>query len=64
MSKVATAPRGALLSAVLVSALLVSFFVVRSAYGSSTSAVRVVQTAKNPTLKKTVLVTRKGLTLY
>jgi predicted lipoprotein with Yx(FWY)xxD motif len=64
MSKVATASRGAALAALLSMALLVSFLVVRAAYGSSIAEVRVVQTAKNPTLKKTVLVTRKGLTLY
>ena len=63
MSKVATAPRSAALSALLFAALLVSFVVVRAASGSA-NGVRVVQTAKNPTLKKTVLVTRKGRTLY
>jgi predicted lipoprotein with Yx(FWY)xxD motif len=64
MSKIASASRAGVLSALLVMAFLVSFVAVRAAYGAPNAAVRVVQTAKNPTLKKTVLVTRKGLTLY
>ena len=64
MSKVATMPRRAVLPALLVTALLVSFFVVRAAHANANAGVRVVATTKNPTLKKTILVTRKGLTLY
>lgn len=64
MSKVATLHRGAVVWVLLTGALLVSFFVVRAASASTNAGVRVVQTAKNATLKKTVLVTRKGLTLY
>jgi hypothetical protein len=43
MTTVATASRGAVLAALLSMALLVSFLVVRAAYGSSNAAVRVVQ---------------------
>ena len=64
MSKVATVPRRAVLPALLVTALLVSFFVVRAAQANANAGIRIVATAKNPTLKKTILVTRKGLTLY
>jgi predicted lipoprotein with Yx(FWY)xxD motif len=65
MVKATTARSGALLvSALLAGALLVSFLVARSASASPSATVKVVQTAKNAQLKKTVLVTRKGLTLY
>jgi predicted lipoprotein with Yx(FWY)xxD motif len=65
MSKVATIRRGAVVWALLTIALLVSFLIVRDASSAGTNAgVRVVATTKNPTLKKTILVTRKGLTLY
>jgi predicted lipoprotein with Yx(FWY)xxD motif len=64
MSKVATIRRGAVVSALLTIALLISFFVVRAASASTNAGIRVVATAKNPTLKKTILVTPKGRTLY
>jgi predicted lipoprotein with Yx(FWY)xxD motif len=65
MAKATTARAGALLvSALLAGALLVSLLVVRSASAGPNAAVKVVQTTKNAKLRKTVLVTRKGLTLY
>jgi predicted lipoprotein with Yx(FWY)xxD motif len=64
MVKVATARGGAVLWALLFTAFLLSFFVVRAADASPSAGVRVVATAKNPTLKKTILGTRRGLTLY
>jgi predicted lipoprotein with Yx(FWY)xxD motif len=64
VSKVATFRRGAVVWLLLTGALLVSVFMVRAASASTNAGVRVVQTALNPTPKKTVLVNRKGLTLY
>lgn len=65
MARATTARRGAfLVSALLMGALLVSVLVVRSAAASPSATVKIVQTAKNAKLKKTVLVTRKGMTLY
>jgi predicted lipoprotein with Yx(FWY)xxD motif len=64
MSKVAPVRSTALLAVLATFLLLASFFVVRAASASPSAGVRVVASAKNPTLKKTILVNRKGLTLY
>ena len=61
MIKVATARGGALLWALLASALL-TIVLVATAHASSSMGV--VQSVKNPKLGKTVLVDRAGLTLY
>jgi len=61
MIKVATARGGALLWALLASALL-TIVLVATAHASSSMGV--VQSVKNPKLGKTVLVNRASLTLY
>jgi predicted lipoprotein with Yx(FWY)xxD motif len=64
MIKVAAARSGALPVAALVAALLAAFLVARSAQASPSARAHVVSTAKNPSLGKTLLVNRRGLTLY
>src|SRR5919198_6502984 len=55
--------RGLLLAAAFAAGLTVAFYAV-AAHGSATGSVRVVMTAKNKTLGRTILVNRRGLTLY
>lgn len=54
--------RGLLLAAAGVAGLVAAFAV--AAHGSSSGNVRVVMTAKNKTLGKTILVNLRGMTLY
>jgi len=63
MQKV-THVRIALSVAVIATGLLVGVYAARTGDAASTSKARVVGTAMNATLHKTVLVTRSGLTLY
>ena len=55
--------RGLLLAAAFAAGLTVALYAV-AAHGSATGSVRVVMTAKNKTLGRTILVNRRGLTLY
>jgi predicted lipoprotein with Yx(FWY)xxD motif len=64
MVKVARARGGALAVVALGAALLTAFLVARAAQASPTARAHVVSTAKNASLGKTVLVNRRGLTLY
>jgi predicted lipoprotein with Yx(FWY)xxD motif len=64
MHRTATRCAGALAAAALIVGLVAAFYVARSSGANGTSSLRVVMTAKNKTLGKTVLVNRKGLTLY
>jgi predicted lipoprotein with Yx(FWY)xxD motif len=61
MSRTTTLGRGVLLAAALVAGLLAAFYAVNA---SGAGGTRVVMTAKNKTLGKTILVNRQGLTLY
>lgn len=61
MNRTMTLGRGALLAAALLAGLLAAFYAV-NARGAGTT--RVVMTAKNSTLGKTIVVNRQGLTLY
>jgi predicted lipoprotein with Yx(FWY)xxD motif len=63
MQKLASLRGGLLLAAALVAGLLAAFYAARSGAGSQNN-VRVVMTAKNKALDKTILVNRKGLSLY
>jgi predicted lipoprotein with Yx(FWY)xxD motif len=61
MQRTTVVSRGLLLAAALVAGLLAAFYAVSA---SQASGVRVVKTAKNKTLGRTILVNRQGLTLY
>jgi predicted lipoprotein with Yx(FWY)xxD motif len=63
MQKLATARGGLLLTAALFVGLIAAFYATRSS-ASSGPRLRVVMTAKNKALGKTILVTTKGLSLY
>ena len=63
MQKLASVRGGLLLAAALLAGLIAAFYAARSSAGSS-SRLRVVSTARNKALGKTILVTTKGLTLY
>lgn len=62
MTKVGPVRAGTFLSMLLALALLGAFLATRAAHAGSSA--RVVATAHNPKLNETVLVTRKGMTLY
>jgi predicted lipoprotein with Yx(FWY)xxD motif len=62
MHRSALLGRGLLLAAAGLAGLVAAFAV--AAYGSSSGNVRVVMTAKNKTLGKTILVNLRGMTLY
>ena len=66
MQKVRTTRAAVLLGAALVVGLLAAFYAVRSSGASAAPAGTrlVVKSAKNTTLGKTILVNRKGMTLY
>jgi predicted lipoprotein with Yx(FWY)xxD motif len=61
MQRTATLSRGLLLAAAFAAGLAAAFYAVNANGAGST---RVVMTAKNKTLGKTILVNRQGLTLY
>ena len=63
MQRTTTLRGGLLVAAALIAGLVAAFFATRS-NGADSSHARVVMTAKNPTLHKTILVNRHGLTLY
>lgn len=62
MTKVGTVRAGTFLSVLLALALLGALLATRAAHAGPSA--HVVATAQNPKLKKTVLVTRRGSTLY
>ena len=55
---------GLLLAAALFVGLVAAFYATRSSGAAAGAHARVVMTAKNPTLGKTILVNRRGMTLY
>jgi predicted lipoprotein with Yx(FWY)xxD motif len=61
MQRTATLSRGLLLAAAFAAGLAAAFYAVNA---SGAGGTRVVMTAKNKTLGKTILVNRQGLTLY
>ena len=61
MQRTATLSRGLLLAAAFAAGLAAAFYAVNASGAGST---RVVMTAKNKALGKTILVNRQGLTLY
>jgi predicted lipoprotein with Yx(FWY)xxD motif len=63
MSRTTMLGRGMLFAAALVAGLLAAFYAV-NANGAGAGTQRVVKTAKNKALGKTILVNLKGLTLY
>ncbi|HEX6491518.1 MAG TPA: hypothetical protein VF002_09135 [Gaiellaceae bacterium] len=63
MQKLATVRSGLLLAAALLAGLIAAFYAARSSAGAG-PRLRLVTTAKNKALGKTILVTTKGLTLY
>ena len=64
MQKAATLRGGLLLAAALVAGLVAAFYATRSNGAGTGGTARVVMTAKNKALGKTILVNRRGLTLY
>ena len=62
MQRSALLGRGLLLAAAGIAGLVAAFAV--AAHGSGSGSVRVVMTAKNKTLGKTILVNLRGMTLY
>jgi predicted lipoprotein with Yx(FWY)xxD motif len=64
MTKLAAPRRGALAVAALVTALLAAILAAQVAEARQSARSPLVSTAKNANLGKTVLVNRKGLTLY
>jgi predicted lipoprotein with Yx(FWY)xxD motif len=64
MVKVANVRGGALLLATAVAALLAAFLVIRPALAGTDARMPLVRAQKNTTLHETVLVNRRGLTLY
>ena len=61
MQRTATLSRGLLLAAAFAAGLAAAFYAVNA---SGAGGTRVVMTAKNKTLGKTILVNRQGVTLY
>jgi predicted lipoprotein with Yx(FWY)xxD motif len=61
MNRTTTLSRGVLLATALVAGLLAAFYAVNA---SGAGSARVVMTAKNKALGKTILVNRQGLSLY
>jgi predicted lipoprotein with Yx(FWY)xxD motif len=64
MQKAATLRGGLLLAAALLAGLIAAFYATRSSGAGSNGTARVVMTAKNKALGKTILVNRRGMTLY
>ena len=64
MQKAATLRAGLLLAAALVAGLVAAFYATRSSGAGAGGTARVVMTAKNKALGKTILVNRRGHTLY
>src|ERR671925_1704773 len=64
MQKAATLRAGLLLAAALVAGLVAAFYATRSSGAAAGGTARVVMTAKNKALGKTILVNRRGHTLY
>ena len=64
MQRTTTLRGGLLLAAALIAGLVAAFFATRSNGAGSADRVRVVMTAKNTALHKTILVNRRGRTLY
>lgn len=63
MQRTTTLRGGLLLAAALIAGLVAAFYATRSS-GADNSHSRVVMTAKNSTVHKTILVNRHGMTLY
>jgi predicted lipoprotein with Yx(FWY)xxD motif len=64
MQRTATRRVGVLAAAALIVGLVAAYYVGRSSGAGGNASSRVVMTAKNKTLGKTILVNRKGRTLY
>lgn len=64
MQKAVTLRGGLLLAAALVAGLVAAFYATRSSGADTSGTARVVMTAKNKALGKTILVNRRGMTLY
>jgi predicted lipoprotein with Yx(FWY)xxD motif len=64
MQRTTTLKGGLLLAAVLLVGAIAAFYATRSSGASGSRHARVVMTAKNSTLHKTILVNRGGMTLY
>lgn len=64
MQRTRTLRGGLLLAAALVAGLVAAIYATRSSGAGSNARARVVMTAKNKTLHKTILVNRNGMTLY
>ena len=64
MQKATSLRGGLLLAAALVAGLIAAFYATRSNGAGTGGTARVVMTAKNKALGKTILVNRRGLTLY
>jgi predicted lipoprotein with Yx(FWY)xxD motif len=63
MQRTTTLRGGLLLAAALIAGLVAAFYATRSS-GAGAANKRVVMTAKNATLHKTILVNRRGMSLY
>ena len=59
-----TRPRNVLAAGAALAVLVAGFFVVHPGGARSSSSARLVGTAKNATLSRTILVNSKGLSLY
>jgi predicted lipoprotein with Yx(FWY)xxD motif len=64
MTRTARLRGGLLLAAALVAGLIAAFYATRSSGASGAARMRVVMTAKNKALGKTILVNRRRMTLY
>jgi predicted lipoprotein with Yx(FWY)xxD motif len=64
MQRTQTLRRGLLVAAALIVGAVAAFYAMHASGAASANQVRVVMTAKNTTLHKTILVTRSGRTLY
>ena len=63
MQRTTTLRGGLLLAAAVIAGLVAAFYATRSS-GAGNAHVRVVMTAKNDTIHETILVDRRGMTLY
>jgi predicted lipoprotein with Yx(FWY)xxD motif len=63
MQRTTTLKGGLVVAAVLLAGVIAAFYATRSS-GASARSAHLVMTAKNPTLHKTILVNRGGMTLY
>jgi predicted lipoprotein with Yx(FWY)xxD motif len=64
MQRTRTLRGGLLLTAALLAGLVAAVYATRSSGAGSSTGSKVVMTAKNKTLHKTILVNRNGMTLY